>query len=90
MKLLKARVTPNGQVTLPKVLRETMGIIEGDQIQFKLISPYKASLSKPKLPGASAGIMNHLSKIKTPTNEEINRSIREIVSEKYKKQHSGS
>ena len=60
MNSLRAKVTSKGQVTLPKQLREAMGIGEGDRILFAIQSPYEARLVIDKRPGASGGIMSHL------------------------------
>ena len=40
MQTLKARVTSKGQVTLPKLLRQSLGIREGDQVEIIESKPY--------------------------------------------------
>ena len=65
MKQLAARVTSKGQVTLPKELRESMGIGKGDRILFSIDSPYEVRLGREVVPGASAGVMRHLARNRT-------------------------
>ncbi len=83
MQLSKARVTSKGQVTLPKKLRETLGIHEGDHIEFAVKAPNNASIRKLAAPGSSAGALKHLAKGKPLTVEEMDEAIREHMRKKY-------
>lgn len=83
MKLLKAKVTSKGQVTLPKTLRDTLGIREGDHIEFAVEASNNASLRKLAAPGSSAGALKHLAKSKPLTVEEMDEAIREHMRKKY-------
>lgn len=83
MQLLKAKVTSKGQVTLPKPLRDTLGIHEGDHIEFAVEAPNNASIRKLAAPGSSAGALKHLAKGKSLTVEEMDEAIREHMRKKY-------
>lgn len=83
MKLLRARVTSKGQVTLPKPLRDSLGIREGDHVEFSVISSNNASIRSFSAPCASAGVLQHLAKEKTVTVEEMNEGISSQVKKKY-------
>lgn len=83
MKLLRARVTSKGQVTLPKLLRDSLGIHEGDQIEFAIDSPTNASIRKLSAPGSSAGILRHLAKDKPVSVEDMDEAIRRHMGKKY-------
>ena len=79
MKTLKARVTSKGQVTLPKRLRQSLGIREGDQVEFAMESSQKASVRRIKAPGSSSGIMKHLAKKSPVTIYEMDKAIRAVA-----------
>lgn len=86
MRLIRAKVTSKGQVTLPKQLREEMGIAEGDRILFSIQSPYEARLVIDKRPGASGGIMSHLTREGVaPTIAEIDAAAKQAVVNKFRK-----
>jgi len=42
---LAARVTSKGQVTIPKAVRDQLGIVEGDEIVFR-VEEHRAMLAK--------------------------------------------
>jgi AbrB family looped-hinge helix DNA binding protein len=84
MKILRARVTSKGQVTLPKPLRDSLGIHEGDQVEFAVVSPAKASIRKMNAPGSSAGVLRSLAKDKPISAEEMNEAIGRQMRKKYK------
>jgi len=83
MKILRARVTSKGQVTLPKPLRQSLGIREGDHVEFAVESNRKASVRRLKTPGSSSGIMKHLAKKKPVSIEEMNEAIRSAAISKH-------
>ncbi len=83
MQVLKARVTTKGQVTLPKPLRDSLGIREGDHVSFCVESPGQASLVKLSAPGSSAGVLRHLSEGKALSVEEMATGIGRHLRKKY-------
>ena len=83
MRILRARVTSKGQVTLPKRLRQSLGIHEGDHVEFAVESGRKASFSRLKTPGSSSGVMKHLAKEKPVSIEEMDEAIRSAVVDKH-------
>jgi AbrB family looped-hinge helix DNA binding protein len=83
MRILRARVTSKGQVTLPKHLRQSLGIHEGDHVEFAVESSRKASVRRLKTPGSSSGVMKHLAKKKPVSIEEMDKAIRSAVGGKH-------
>lgn len=83
MQLSRAKVTSKGQVTLPKTLRDALGIHEGDHIEFAVKAPNNASIRKLAAPGSSAGALKHLAKNKPLTVEEMDGAIRKHMRKKY-------
>lgn len=75
MRILRARVTSKGQVTLPKRLRQSLGIQEGDHVEFAVESGQKASVRRLKTPGSSSGVMKHLAKETPVSIEEMDEAI---------------
>jgi antitoxin PrlF len=43
---IAARVTSKGQITIPKPVREALGLGEGDQVVFRLIEGERAILAR--------------------------------------------
>ncbi len=91
MKRVKARVTSKGQVTLPKELRESLGIGKGDRVLFSIDSPYEARIERESTPGESAGVMGHLARLraKVTTTEEMAAAVKAAAAEKFQRK-SGS
>jgi antitoxin PrlF len=89
MKSLEAKVTSKGQVTLPKELRDSLRIREGDRIRFTVTSPRQARLETQRAPGSSAGLLRHLAKAVPPTVQEMDEAVAKAVSRKYKRNISG-
>ncbi len=83
MKTLTARVTSKGQLTLPKALRNSLGIHEGDQIEFAISSPVEASLRKIGGAGTTAGLLRHLAKERSVSLREMNEAIRNRMRRKH-------
>ena len=83
MKILRARVTSKGQVTLPQRLRQSLGIREGDHVEFAIESSRKASVRRLKPPGSSSGILKHLAKKKPVSIEEMDEAIRSAAVGKH-------
>lgn len=83
MTLLRAKVTSKGQVTLPKSLRDTLDINEGDQIEFAVDASQHVSIVKLRAAGSSAGILKHLANNKPVTVEEMNEAIEKTITKKF-------
>lgn len=83
MELLRAKVTSKGQITLPKTLRDSLSIHEGDHVEFALETPKKVSIRKLATPGSSVGALRHLAKSKPVAVEEMDEAIRKHIRKKY-------
>ena len=82
---MRAKVTSKGQITLPKLLRETLSVHKGDHMEYTVHPNGEAEVRKLKETHSSAGILKHLAK-KTPvTVEEMNEAIAESASQHFKK-----
>ena len=88
---MQAKVTSKGQVTLPKKIRESLSIREGDRLEFSLESSTKIAVRKQRAPGSSAGCAKHLLKPgqKPLSIEEMDDVIRQHVRKKHSLQIKG-
>lgn len=68
-------MTSKGQVTFPKSLRESLGIHEGDRIEFNLTQPGQAQIRKMNPDGNSSGVLKHLAKVKPVSTEDMDAAI---------------
>lgn len=77
-----ATITSKGQVTVPKPIREALGVRAGDVIEFE-VRRGKVEVRNAKPWGFSAGILkDRLPKNwKPPTVEEMNEAMGRAISE---------
>ncbi len=74
---MQARVSSKGQVTLPKALRDDLGLTPGDQVEFKIVTANSVNLRKLNAPSSCAGILEHFAKEKPVTVEEVDAGVAE-------------
>jgi len=85
MQLIRAKVTSKGQITLPKHLRESLSVHEGDHLEFTVHPNGEAEVRKLKETHSSAGILKHLAMKTAVTVEEMNEAIAESASQHFNK-----
>lgn len=78
-------VTSKGQVTIPKAIRDRLHLLSGDKVEF-LFNEHDEVVIKPVTRTARevAGMLNRYTKPTPVTVEEMNRSIKRYVVEKFK------
>ena len=79
-------LTSKGQVTIPKEVRERLGLKEGDRLVFRfddqgnlLVRP-EARSSLGRLPG----LLHHLAGERPVTVEEMNEAVKRRAAERFK------
>lgn len=73
----KARVTSKGQVTIPKEVREALGVREGDSLLFE-VEDGAARIRALRQPVSFADYAGAWREGKGMTMEEVNAHIREL------------
>ncbi len=70
-----ATLTSRGQITLPKPVREHLGVHDGDRVDFMIRDD--GSVAVRSLKGSVQRLAGLLARpgLKAPTNEEMNESI---------------
>jgi AbrB family looped-hinge helix DNA binding protein len=77
---LAARVTSKGQITIPKGVRDRLGLVEGDQVVFR-VEEHRAVLAKtPKLLDLAGAVEVPAAKRGTPW-DEVRRGTRRTRAE---------
>jgi AbrB family looped-hinge helix DNA binding protein len=72
---IAARLTSKGQITLPKAIRDALGLHEGDQVVFR-VEGHRAVLAR------TAGLLELAGAVSVPVNkrgtpwEEVRRQVR--------------
>lgn len=81
-----ATLTSKGQVTIPKTVREVLGVHAGDALEFE-VEHGKVAVRPARRPLSSSGILHeHLPKgWKAPTVEEMDAGIAEYIRAKYRR-----
>lgn len=81
-----ATVTTKGQITVPKAIRDALGVRAGDLIEFE-VRKGKVEMRNAKPAGWSSGMLKHLlpKNWKAPTVEEMDAGIARAVSERFKR-----
>lgn len=73
----RARVTSKGQVTIPKRVREALGLREGDELVFR-VEPTRAIVAKtPDFLDLAGSVPVPAGKRETPWEEIVRRARRE-------------
>lgn len=85
MNAIRATVTSKGQITLPKALRDSLGIHASDQIEFSIQSPQQAQMKKLRPAGASAGVLQHLAPSKPVSVDAINQAAKQAMRDRHRK-----
>ena len=78
-------LTSKGQITIPKEVRERLGLQEGDRIVFQFDQQGQVVLrpeSRDPL-GNLVGLLRHRAKDRPVTVEEMNEAIRTRVDKKF-------
>lgn len=80
-------LTSKGQVTIPKEVRDRLGLKEGDQLVFRvgedgrlLVQP-----AQPSVLGRLSGLLAHLAKERPVTVDEMHAAVRQRAVERYRR-----
>lgn len=85
--MASSTMTSKGQVTIPKSVRERLGLSFGDRLIFRFDDEGRL-IVKPESPshrGGVPGLLEHLGKGRSATAEEMDESIREHLKKKFDK-----
>lgn len=74
-------VTSKGQITIPRDLREEMGLHPGDQVTFTIDREQKLMLRKNTETPSCAGLLKRYGKGVTLTEADIQRAIEQGMAE---------
>lgn len=75
---IRARLTSQGQITVPKAVRDAMGLDPGDQLEFELGDQVTVRPHKRRSVLAFAGIAGQASERIPATAEELDALIADI------------
>jgi len=70
-----SRMTEKGQITIPKELRESLGLRPGDQVEFRALKN-GLEVRKQINPGRFAQYKGHLGHLKGKTSKELLEEMR--------------
>ncbi len=73
--MLVSRMTEKGQITIPKELRENMGLRPGDQVEFRAIKK-GLEVRKQANPGRFARYKGFLGNLKGKTSKDLLEEMR--------------
>lgn len=78
-------LTSKGQVTIPKEIRDRLGLKEGDRLAIELDDQGRVVLRpEPRTPlGRLPGLLRHLAPERPVTIEEMDVAIREQVARRF-------
>lgn len=86
--MIASTLTSKGQITLPKALRDRLGVREGDRVVFQIDEQGRVLLV-PELRdplGDLVGFLRHRAKDRPATVEEMNDAVRARSAEKHGRQ----
>ena len=90
--MLKAKLTSKGQVTIPKAVRERLGLVTGDQLRFHVQDDGTLALMPPRRDplGRLPGLLQDLSPGRALTVEEMRTAVRDRARKKYGTETDGT
>jgi AbrB family looped-hinge helix DNA binding protein len=74
---VRAKVTAKGQVTIPKSVREALGLHEGDELLFRVERSRALVAKTPDLVSLAGSVSVPVAKRGTPWDEVLRRTRRE-------------
>jgi antitoxin PrlF len=80
-------LTSKGQITIPKEVRDRLGLREGDRLVFRFDDQGNL-LARPaaRSPlGRLSGLLHHLAQARPVTVEEMNEAVKRHAAERFKK-----
>jgi AbrB family looped-hinge helix DNA binding protein len=80
-------VTSKGQITIPKEVRDRLGLKEGDRVVFRFDDRGKLLL-QPEAQGPLGrlpGLLQHLAKDRPATIEEMKEAVKRHAGERFKR-----
>ncbi len=80
-------LTSKGQITIPKEVRDRLGLKEGDRLVFRFDDQGNL-LARPEARsplGRLSGLLHHLARERPVTIEEMNEGIKQQAVERFKK-----
>lgn len=80
-----ATITSKGQVTIPKKIRDKLGLKPGDKLDFEIDKQGKIEVSAKKYSIEDLAGILHRPGQKAKTIEEMNEGVSEYFRKKYKK-----
>ena len=78
-------LTSKGQVTIPKKIRDRLGLRVGDRLEFRIDAESRLQVEPEPAArlGRVPGLLHHLAGERPASVEEMNGAIRRLVRRKY-------
>lgn len=81
----RTTLTSKGQVTIPKEIRQRLGLRQGDQLIFRFDEAGRLTVepASPNLLGDLPGLLHHRAGKRPATIEEMNKAVREEAGKRF-------
>lgn len=81
----KTTLTSKGQVTIPREIRQRLGLKQGDQLVFRFDEAGRLTVEpvSPNLLGDLPGLLHHRAGERPATIEEMNEAVREGAGKRF-------
>ena len=85
--MASSTLTSKGQITIPREVRDRLGLREGDRIVFQFDEQGNLLLRQeaPSPLGQLPGLLKHLAKDRPVTIEEMNQAVKQGAAERFKR-----
>jgi antitoxin PrlF len=87
----KTTLTSKGQVTIPKEIRQRLGLRQGDQLIFHFDESGRLTVepASPNLLGDLPGLLHHRAGKRPATIEEMDEAVREAARKRFVRETKG-
>lgn len=85
--MARSTLTSKGQITIPKAIRERLGLQVGETLEFRIVESGRVELTRAKVESSAGivGLLGHLAPEEPVSVEAMDEAIAEAVRARVKK-----
>jgi len=81
-------LTSKGQVTVPKAIRDRLGLVEGDVLEFTVTKDGGIAVRPRDRSSGAGGVLREFARAEPVSTEDMKRAVRRRAAEKHRRETS--